>query len=439
MYDLLQDMVAGANNEGEAFAEFTASRLILQHEAEKLGLRPTSAEVANVVKTFRVFQGEAGFDLKKYTDFSQNVLPSLGFTEAQIEELAADQINLNRIKQLLASGVHVPESESRANYEQAFGKMDVLVVRFHNLDFAKDVNIADGDIAKYYEAHKEQLKSDETRKVQFVNFALTEEQKKLTGKARIDVLQQLADRANDFTQALLEKGSDFKQVAAKFNAPMKETGEFSSAAPDPSLKADPQLAQAAFQLAPDQPNSDALQSADGFYILHLTGMTPSQPLTLDQAKPKIVESLKQDRLREMLASKAAEAKRQIEEKIKAGVPASSAVQQAGLKAEPIPPFSLMDDSPITQEPKQETKEAADLPLIKQAAAEINPGDVSQFVPTADGGLIAVLIKREPIDETQFAQKRSSLDSRTQENMQRVVFYEWLRDRQREANFQIAPG
>ena len=439
MYQLLQDLVAGANSEAEAFAEFTANRLILQHEAEKLGIRPTTTEIANVVKTFQVFQGDKGFDLKKYTDFSQNVLPSLGFTEAQIEELAADQLNLERVKQLLASGVHVSESESRAKYEEAFGKMDVVVVRFHNQDFAKDLTIADADIAKYYEAHKAELKTEETRKIQFVNFTLTEEQKKLTGKARIDVLQKMADRANDFTQALLEKGSDFKKAAAKFEAPVKETAEFKATAPDPLLKADPRLAQGAFQLSAEQPNSDALQSPDGFYILHLAGVTSSRPLTLDEAKPKIVESLKQERTREMLASKAADAKRQIEEKVKGGTPVAAALQQAGLKAETIPPFALMDEAPAAPDPKKENKEAPDLPSIKQAAAEMRPGEVSQFVPTVDGGLIAILEKREPIDEAQFVQKRTFLDSRMHENMGRVVFYEWLRDRRRDANFQMATG
>ncbi len=241
------------------------------------------------------------------------------------------------------------------------------------------------------------------------------------------------------------KGSDFQKVAEKFKTPVKETGEFKASAPDPLLKADPQLAQAAFQLSAEQPNSDALQTSDGFYILHLASVTPSRPLTLDEAKPKIVESLKQERTREMLASKASEAKRQIEEKIKAGTPVAAAIQQAGLKADTIPPFSLMDDTPAAVELKKETKEtkkapdAPDLPSIKQAATEMRAGEVSPFVPTADGGLIAVLEKREPIDEKQFAEKRTFIDSRMQENMQRVVFYEWLRDRRHDANFQMATG
>src|SRR5207249_11325045 len=126
---------------------------------------------------------------------------------------------------------------------------------------------SDEDVQKHYDAHKAELKTDEKRKVEFVSLALTDEEKKLTGKERIEVLQKLSDRATDFTQALLEKGADFKQAAAKFQLPVHETGEFTAAATDPQLKTNPQLSAAAFKLTAQEPNSDPIQVADGFYIL----------------------------------------------------------------------------------------------------------------------------------------------------------------------------
>src|SRR5207244_6985733 len=122
--------------------------------------------------------------------------------------------------------------------------------------------VNDEDVQKYYDAHKPELKTDEKRKVQFVRLGLTEEQTKLTGKERIEVLQKLSDRATDLTQALLEKGADFKQAAEKFQLPVHETGEFTAAAPDPQLKSNPQLGAAAFKLSAQEPNSDPIQVAD---------------------------------------------------------------------------------------------------------------------------------------------------------------------------------
>ena len=45
MQSFLQDMVAGATSENEAYAEFTWNQLILRHEAEQLGIRPEPKQI----------------------------------------------------------------------------------------------------------------------------------------------------------------------------------------------------------------------------------------------------------------------------------------------------------------------------------------------------------------------------------------------------------
>ena len=134
-------------------------------------------------------------------------------------------------------------------------------------------------MTKTYEARKANLKSDEKRQVKLVQFALTEDQKKLTGKERIDVLQKLADQANDFDEGLQAKGADFDQVATKFKLTSKETGLFAQTTPDPLLSSAPQLGPAAFGLTKESPNSDPIQTPDGFDVLHLQKIEPARPLT----------------------------------------------------------------------------------------------------------------------------------------------------------------
>src|SRR3982751_1615423 len=139
MFTYLQDLVSGARTENEAYAEFTYNRLILQREAERLGIRPSMPQIAAAVKEFRPFRGATGFDSAKFNEFSQQALPALGFTEAQIEELAADQLALARIKELIAAGVQIPEAEGKENYERAYGKLNVSVVRLRSQDLEKDL------------------------------------------------------------------------------------------------------------------------------------------------------------------------------------------------------------------------------------------------------------------------------------------------------------
>src|SRR5205823_13089727 len=118
-------------------------------------------------KDFTALRGQSGFDPAKYDQAGRGVLPSLGFTDEQLREIAHDQLCLKRIKQVVASGVSLPESESKSNYEQLYGKNFVSVVRVRSADFLKEIKPSDDDIKKYYEAHKGELKTEEKRKVEF--------------------------------------------------------------------------------------------------------------------------------------------------------------------------------------------------------------------------------------------------------------------------------
>ena len=369
MSEFVQTLAGGSGlNQNQVAVQFIINLLVLRHEAERLGLRPDASEIAEVVRRLPAFQSESGFDMNKFSEFVRNGLGPIGLGEEHIEQLARDELCINEIKKLLAAGISISRGELNENFQRGYDKFYVNVIRFHSGDFDKDIKVNDEDVQKYYDAHKSELKTDEKRRVEFVRLGLTEEaqeytnlpgplsqpgyssifidrfvqsmlgayavtplsfesdmtaqgwngQKTLTGAERIEALQKLADQATDFTQALLEKGADFRQAAAQFQLPVLQTGEFTAAAADPQLKVDPQLGAAAFKLTPQEPNSDPIQVADGFYILHLTGATEARPLTLEEAKPQIVDSLKKSRARELISTKGAEVAQQLREATKSG-------------------------------------------------------------------------------------------------------------------------
>jgi SurA N-terminal domain/PPIC-type PPIASE domain len=438
-------MMANVASESEMYVEFTWNRLTFRHEAEQLGIHPSPSEVTAYVKTVSRFQTEGKFDLSKYSDFTKGMLPSLGLNETQLEEAISDQLALNRLKDLLGVGMQVSESESLENYEKAYGKMDVAVVRLRNEDFEKDVKISDEDTAKYFEAHKAEFKSEEKRRVEFVTFTLTEAEKKLTGRERVDALQKVADHANDFSQALLDKDAKFEDVAAKFQSPVTATGEFTAAAPDPKLASNQQLTQYAFQLTQQIPFSDPIQGPDGFFVLHLLGVTEAHPLSLEEARPKIVETLKAERLRELVSNKGAEVARQIRAALKSGTPLEKAVG-SGLKVERIPPFALVEPpAPKTETDKEKPKDpkpkdvTPDLPTIRNAVVALNPGEVSDFTPAGKGGLVAVLEKRAPADPSGYTAAKTDFESRYLSQRRAAIFIEWLRDRRRAAGVVATTG
>lgn len=435
MTDFVQDLTFGARDENQQAIQFILNLLILRRETERLGIEPTMAQRAEFVRNLHVFQGpSSGFDVGKYTEFTQEFLTPNGFTDAQVEELARDDLALRRIKELVAVGVSVPESEIKENYEQAYGRFSASVIRLHSADFKKDVKVTDDDIKKYFDTRKAELKTDETRKIEFVSLVLSDDQKKLTGKEHVDALQKLVDQAADFTQALSEKGANFQQAAAKLQVPLQTTEEFSSNKPDPKLAVDPQLSIAAFQLTQEDPNSEPIQVADGYYIMHLAGVTPSRPLTIEEARPKIVESLTANRARQAMSNKAAQAVHDLNEGLKAGQPLASVAEKVNLKAEKIPTFTLMDDE---EDPAKTKGKDAELIAVKNAVSRLQPGEASELYPWEDGGIIAVLEKREPPDEAKVGSKKKELADRINVNKRDIQLAEWMRQKQREAGLMKA--
>jgi peptidyl-prolyl cis-trans isomerase D len=430
MFDFLRDLVDGAQTEPQMKEQFALNLIIVRHEAETLGVRPTSVEIAEAVKKLPAFQGKDGFDLQKYNAAVQNYLGPRGFSEGQMEELIGDQVSLERIKQLIGTGATVSEAEMRKNFDRFYSKLQVSVVRFKTADTAGDVKISDDDIKKYYEANKDSLRSEEKRRVQWMALTLPEAEQKLTGKERVDALQKLSDKANDVAQALSEKGADFAAVAAKFQVPVNTSGEFTQSAPDLQLKKDAQLTQTAFQLSEAEPVSEPVQGSDGFYIMKLTGVTPPKQLTLDEAKSKIVDALKARQERELVSTRASKVSHDLRDAIKAGDSPATAAQKLKLNLEALPAFTLADDlQPVASPAPQKSP---DLPMVKNAVVDLHANDVTEPIPTADGVLVAVVEKREPPDASEAKAKRASLQERLEQGYRRIVFYEWLQERRRVA-------
>jgi len=228
---------------------------------------------------------------------------------------------------------------------------------------------------------------------------------------------------------------------------------------------------AAFKLSVQKPNndSDPIQVADGFYILHLVGVTEARPLTMEEAKPKIVDAIKKSRTRELISSKGAEVANQLREAAKSSAASDllAAIQKAGVKAEKLPPFSLFEEETTksqdnetnqSKEPKSEQvsqgkepkneqhsqsnepkNEPPDLPMIKQAVAFLNAGEISDFVPSAENGFIAILEKRELSDDPNAGEKKAAFEKKLLDNKQRIVLYEWLHDRQQAAGLGSRKG
>src|SRR5881398_1592516 len=82
MSDFVGTMTAGAGmDQNQGAVQFIVNLLVLRHESERLGLRPSDSEVAEAVRKLPTFHGDSGFDINKFNELVQNGLAPLGLAE----------------------------------------------------------------------------------------------------------------------------------------------------------------------------------------------------------------------------------------------------------------------------------------------------------------------------------------------------------------------
>ena len=407
-----------ARSETQAVDSFVWNTIVLRHEAEQLGIQPSEDEVVDAIKALPPFQTNGSYDSQKYSEFLQRLLAN-GLTDGHVAELVRDELCLRKIRTLLGSTVSASPGEIRSTFERESRKSEVSFVRFQTEEVAKAVQIPDADVQKLFEERKDTLKTDELRSVRLVSFILGDPEKSLTGKDKAAALSKLGERALEFTVAMTEKDARFDAVAGKFGVKVQEVEPFSAGKlPEPLLQC-PQAAQATFQLTKEQPHSDVVTGDNGYYILQLKDVTAPKPLTLEEAKPKLTEQLKEERTRETLSLKVAESRSKLTEALKAGKTFAAATTELGLKAESIPAFSMAEP------PKSDKPE---IRSIAGRAFDLSEGQLSDPVQLPDGTALLHLDKRLPVDEQKFEQDKAALAENIARSKQASALDLWLKER-----------
>lgn len=422
--DIVQ-LLGFGSTQNEQIQNYFFNQLVLQHEASLLQINPAADEVQANEK--RIFQTNGEFDSQKLTAFIEQGLAPMGFNGSVIDDLVTDSLQLRKLMSLIGSSVDVSPTELRSACNQYFRKTQIAVIRYGVADMLPNIQVENEDVKKTYEQGKEGFKSEEKRKIEFVTFALSDEEKTLKDASRIDALQKLANKANDFIQTASAKDAKFGEVAAQFKIPVTETAEFTQDAPDAKIEKLPGVTATAFKVTQDNP-TEAVQVDNTFYIVHLVSIEPSRQLTLEEAKPKIVERIKTGRAREALSLTASISRGTIEQAMKSGKSPLDAAKEQKLKVDEIPPFS------IAEFPRDATQE---IQQLASKSIEMKEGQLSEFIPTPDGGCILYVEKLIPLDDAKFAEVKEKFLVDYLGKKRLFLFLEWLRLRRDAAKIQFA--
>lgn len=401
--------------------EFVFNVLVLRHESDQLGIRPTSEEIKTMISDLPVFQTDGRFDPQKYLEFSSQTLGRLGFTEAQIEEVVADAVRFDRVRQLIESPITVPESEVMAT-ARIFQRASGHVVVFEQTAYLSNEPLTDEAIQAAYERLSPQLIAPESRAVRYVRFGLSESDASLEGADRIRALQAVADKAADFADQV-EAGS-FDSALQQSGVEARTTLDFTAQGTVANVDglpgsmaalADPLsvLARPAFLATGEGAVTNIVQDGDSFIMAEVVRVTPARELSLDEARDQIVQGLRLEAARGRMEEAAVVGLATLREALAAGAPVAEAATAANLR---VVPFSA---APMDNMAMMEDRRYAD------AATLLEPGELGEYIPTGGGGFAVLLETREALPEAELETRREELVMFLRSQRAGVLFYEWL--------------
>jgi peptidyl-prolyl cis-trans isomerase D len=429
-------------------------RLILLRKAAELGIRVTDDDVVGQIRALSVLQNEQHqFDPSRYQRYII-YLNNLGVSEAQYEQIIREQLLLGQLRALVGAAAQVTPTELQLAYAPPHEETTIAYVEFNTADRKEPIAVKDDEARAFYTQNQEKFRKPAMAKVRYVYFTISDarpsvkvgddevaeyyerskakyvdDTKKTNTLADVkdevkkDLLdlraERLAgDRATGFSVKLVhEPGTpspDFAEIAADSGVTPQETDFFDLHSPVSGVGTNQQFNQAAFALGPDMPFSDPVRGKDGYYVLEYVARQPSEVPPFEQVKDKVVDVIKRQRAYEATVKQGQELDKKVKDAVAAGKSFPAVCASLGLKPRNFGPFMLMDEN--TNFPSASR--------VKEIAVGMATNAVSDFIPTATGGLFFQLTQRTPPKPEDFEKDKRQLEAQLLEENRDALFQDW---------------
>ncbi len=380
---------------------------MLAVEAQRLGLRVTDAEQADLLKKLvpTAFTGDTFIGMDRYSAEVQSRF-QMGVPEFETE--VKDAILQQKFQQLVTDGITVSDDEVRAEYRRENEKIKLDYVLIKPQDLQSKVEVSDADLAAFFDKHKAQYVVPERRNVDYAlldmaqlrqRAPITEDDEKVYYQDHINQYK-LEDRVHvahilfktvGMTDA---EAAEVKKKAEDVLNKAKHGGNFADLAKqysDDTTKDKggdlgwivrgqtvPEFEAVAFSL-PKGSISDLVKTQYGFHIIEVIDRQMARTQTFDEVKASILNQLQQDKadqLGEDLSTQIADEIRRT-----GRVP----IEQLAKK------FNMTTGEAKLVEANQPLPELGNAPGLMDTIFQQRVGDVSAPIHT-DNGYVVVSVK-----------------------------------------------
>ncbi|MDD3374564.1 MAG: peptidyl-prolyl cis-trans isomerase [Candidatus Omnitrophica bacterium] len=390
-------------------------RLILLREGKKRKIKIANNEVIKTIANLGFFKRDGKFDPALYNQIVQYVFKC---SPRDFEEGIRGSLVFTKIYEQETDLMTVSDEEALEAYKNQNEKIDISYVLIPFLEYQKNVQSTDEEIASYYQAHQNNFKTPPMINVEYLAL---EYPKDATDEQKINIESQ----ADNLTLDLNSDNIDFLDLAKKYDLKVQESGFFSQENPNLNLGWPLEIFQEALSIKPES-IAGPIKTSKGFYVLKLKEQKEPYVPELDQVKDKVKEALAYDKSKELAKKKSEDVLEKIKKSFedKSNQTFDVAAKQLELKAEKPAPFTRGQYLPGIGTAQN----------FHKAAFALTAGNrLSDPTEISTGYCIVYLNAFVPIDENAFEEKKEELKTQLLEEKKNTAFKNFLDQLRQKSN------
>jgi peptidyl-prolyl cis-trans isomerase D len=290
-------------------------------EANRLGIKVSDEEVRQSIMSIPAFQENGTFiGDQRYQQLLRLQRPPI--TPAEFEDSVRRRLTVEKLRAALGDWLRIPDKELEEEYRRRNDKVKLAVVSFTTDSLRTQASASDGDIATYFETHKNDFKIPEKRKIRYLLIDTDAARAKIVMPAA-DIERAYNNNIEQYTTPeqvrashilLKTEGTDDAAVKAKAEDLLKQAragADFADLArkyseDDASAKNGgdldyfgrgrmvPEFDQAVFAMTPGQ-ISEPVKTQYGYHIIKLVDRKNATTRTLTEVRQQIMDQLAYER------------------------------------------------------------------------------------------------------------------------------------------------
>ncbi len=428
---------------------------VFRQSGREMGITVSKEAIQDEIKNMDVFQTNGQFDLNLYKNIlSQNRMNPKSFEIGLNNDLLTRQVS-----EAVRGFSMVADSELQARIDFDAEEIKLAYARISSSDFLDKVEIADDELAAWYEKNKNNYLSEPRIRLKYLYFGFEDSLDQVdvgedTARAWYEankdkyvvpeqrharhILFEVKETDGEEIRAakrkkaeevldLARQGQDFSELARKFSEGPSgpsggDLGFFGRGAMLPSFD------EVVFQLQPGA-ISDIVETPFGYHIIKLEEVRAGQTGSFDKVKKEIVDEIKQREVKGVTFQRASQA---YEDIIRSGSLEKyssrnkGTVQETGYFSRTTPP-----GPPVSE------------PMLLQKAFSLKKGELSSLVATDTGYAILFVddIQKPEVPELETVRERVVQDYTKEKSVQlaREMAVQLLQDAKEKKGLAPAAG